>query len=99
MLLLLTLACTQTDAESPVASAPDTAEPSDTARADTAPDDSGVPPDTAPDADGLRGTRIDPPLAPPAFDVLDATGVTRTGADLIGHPTVLWFFREAEGST
>jgi hypothetical protein len=99
MLLLLTLACTPTDAERPVASAPDTAAPSDTAREDTAHEDSAASPDTAVDADGLRGTRLEPPLAPPAFAVRDTTGVTRTAADLVGHPTVLWFFREAEGST
>ncbi len=103
MLLLLILACVPPSGEPPADAAPaadsgartDTA---DTDSADTGPADSASPSDTA-DTDGLLGARIDPPLAPPAFAVLDSAGVTRTGADLIGHPTVLWFFREAEGST
>ena len=45
------------------------------------------------------GEVLDPPLDPPEFAVLGQAGVTRTAADLAGHPTVLWFFREAEGST
>ena len=60
--------------------------------------DSGEPSDSAPD-DGFVGEVLDPPLDPPEFAVLDQAGVTRTAADLAGHPTVLWFFREAEGST
>ncbi len=69
--------------------APDTARPEDTARADTAADDE----------DGLRGVALDPALDPPVFAVLDQSGQVRSGVDLVGHPTVLWFFREAEGST
>jgi len=61
--------------------------------------------DTDTDADtdtgpsGLVGEVVDPPRAPPAFQVLDQYGRERTEASLVGHPTVLWFFREAEGST
>jgi hypothetical protein len=74
----------------PVDSAADSATPE--------PDDSGIPADSGA-AEALRGTPIDPPLEPPDFTVLDATGQVRSQADLQGHPTVLWFFREAEGST
>ena len=55
--------------------------------------------DTDEPGDALRGTRLDPPLAPPAFEVLNQDGDTRTPDWLVGHPTVLWFFRDASGST
>lgn len=99
MLLLLAVACVPPEDASarvfePVA---DSGWP-----ADSGAPDSGTGPDTAVDSgadDGLRGARLDPPLGPPVFAVLDSAGFTRTEADLVGHPTVLWFFREAEGST
>jgi hypothetical protein len=69
--------------------AADTARPADTGRADTA----------SSDQDGLRGVALDPALEPPVFTVFDQAGQVRTALDLVGHPTVLWFFREAEGST
>lgn len=55
--------------------------------------------DSAPPDDGLVGRLLDPALAPPTFAVLDQAGEVRTEAWLAGHPTVLWFFREAEGTT
>jgi hypothetical protein len=61
---------------------------------DTAPVDS----DTT-DASPYVGELLDPPLDPPSFAVYDQGGALRTEADLVGHPTVLWFFREAEGAT
>jgi hypothetical protein len=99
MVLLLALACAspaaRTSADAHVSErGPDTAGPDDTA--DTAGPDGSA--DSA-YSDGLLGARIDPPLAPPVFAVLDMGGAPRTEADLLGHPTVLWFFREAEGST
>jgi hypothetical protein len=99
MLLLLVVACTAPEDAPARVSEPvvDSGSP-----ADSGAPDSGTGPDTASDSgadDGLRGARLDPPLAPPVFTVLDSAGVTRTEADLVGHPTVLWFFREAEGST
>jgi hypothetical protein len=30
--------------------------------------------------------------APPVFEAVNYDGALRTRADLIGHPTVLWFF-------
>lgn len=80
----------------------------DSARADTARPDTGTP-DTASTTDSASttdtdtspyvGERLDPPLDPPVFAVRDQGGAWRTEADLVGHPTVLWFFREAEGAT
>ncbi len=96
MLLLLAVACTSPEA------APRLVDPVADSGTYADSGDSGTPPDTAGDSgidDGLRGARLDPPLSPPSFAVLDTAGVTRTEADLVGHPTVLWFFREAEGST
>lgn len=74
---------------------------------DTAPGDTADPtPDSAEDTatadtadDGPLGTPLDPPWAPPSFAVLNQHGEARDAAWLTGHPTVLWFFREATGST
>lgn len=60
--------------------------------------DTGEPGEPA-DTDGLVGEPLDPPWAPPTFAVLNQAGEQRTPEWLGGHPTVLWFFREAEGST
>jgi hypothetical protein len=43
----------------------------------------------------LNGT---PPISPrpaPEFTVLNRDGTTRTRADLLGHPTVIWFYPAA----
>jgi hypothetical protein len=43
----------------------------------------------------LHGT---PPLSPkpvPTFSVVNRDGTMRTQADLIGHPTVIWFYPAA----
>lgn len=75
----------------------------DTARVDTANTDTASPDDSASttdtDTSPYVGDLLGPPLAPPVFAVVDQGGVSRTEADLVGHPTVLWFFREAEGAT
>ncbi len=105
-LLTLLMACTGTGApaEHGTAATVDDPQPdptdSDTTRTDT---DTTDPTDTTDtettDTDGLVGVVIDPPLAPPTFAVLDQTGAARTAEWLVGHPTVVWFFREADGST
>jgi hypothetical protein len=73
----------------------DTSAPVGDTAGDTAAD-TAIAPDTG---DGLVGEALDPPLDPPVFAVYDQAGVLQTEASLDGHPTVLWFFREAEGST
>jgi hypothetical protein len=51
--------------------------------------------DTDTDA-GLHGQAVD--LAPPSFSVLNSEGQVRDEGWLLGHPSVLWFFRDT-GST
>ncbi len=46
------------------------------------------------DDDGLVGVPLDPPLAPPAFDVLALDGTPRTPDWFTGDPSVVWFFRD-----
>jgi hypothetical protein len=79
--------------------AADTAADSGTGAGDPGDDTGGggAPGDTS--GDGLLGTRLDPPWAAPAFSVFNSHGAARDAAWLAGHPTVLWFFREATGST
>ena len=83
----------------PTTGAADTAAPADTAEhtdtADT--DDTDDTDDTAEPAP-LHGEPLDPPIAPPAFALLDQDGVTHTEADLLGGPTVIWFFRDTASS-
>lgn len=79
------LACTQpesTDSSSPPDSASDS-------------DDSGI--DTGPfDTSGLHGVEIDPRRDAPTFsEVVNSDGSPRTQADLLGHPTVVWFYPDA----
>jgi len=48
--------------------------------------------DTDADTDGLHG---DPPAEPkplPTFSALNSDGAERGQDDLLGHPTVLWFY-------
>ena len=61
----------------------------------TADTDSSV--DTGPfDTSGLNGEEVDPRLAAPTFErVLASDGSARTQADLMGHPTVIWFYPAA----
>jgi hypothetical protein len=53
--------------------------------------------DTGPfDTTGLNGEEVDPRLDAPVFDqVLASDGSARTQADLMGHPTVIWFYPDA----
>jgi hypothetical protein len=63
--------------------------------ADTA--DSSAPVDTGPfDTTGLNGDEVDPRLDAPLFEqVVASDGSARTQADLMGHPTVFWFYPAA----
>jgi len=78
---------------------PDTSDSADTA-------DSGVPADTADpadtgDTDGppeLHGEILDPPTSLPDFTLVDQHGITHTPSDLLGAPTVVWFFRDTASS-
>ena len=55
--------------------------------------------DTSPPSDPFFGDPYLPPLDLPAFQALNADGSPRSQADLLEHPTILWFFRQAGGST
>jgi len=50
-------------------------------------DDSTLPP-----ADQLHGDAPAEALPVAKFEALNSDGTTRSSPDLIGHPTVLWFF-------
>ena len=70
----------------------DTAAPADTAAADT---DTDTSPDL-PDTDtGLSGTYPDAPKEAPTFTATSSDGAARSREDLLGHPTVMWFFPAA----
>jgi len=43
-------------------------------------------------AGGLHGARPPAPLAAPAFAATNQAGQPRGPADLLGRPTVLWFY-------
>lgn len=47
--------------------------------------------DTA-SSEGLTGTIPDEALAAPEFAATNRDGTARGQADLIGHPTVIWFY-------
>ncbi len=48
-----------------------------------------------PGADGLFGTVPVSPLPPPEFRATADDGTPRSRDDLLGHPTVLWFYPAA----
>lgn len=73
---------------------------------DTADGDSAAPADTAdastdtepnlPDTDtGLYGTYPESPKEAPEFAATNLDGSARSREDLLGHPTVMWFFPAA----
>jgi len=78
--------------------------PEDNAAADTdTPIDSGVSVDdsgevvedtSAPRPD-LNGEWVDPPLAAIAFSATNRDGTARSREDLLGQPTVMWFYPAA----
>jgi hypothetical protein len=43
----------------------------------------------------LHGVRPTTPVAAPDFHALDQKGQPRTKQDLLGHPTVIWFYPAA----
>jgi cytochrome oxidase Cu insertion factor (SCO1/SenC/PrrC family) len=43
----------------------------------------------------LHGERLSPPTDIPAFAALSHDGTPRSREDLLGHPTVMWFFPAA----
>ena len=55
---------------------------------DTADDDDTTPPP----ADQLHGTAPAQALAVPTFEAVNSDGSARSTPDLLGHPTVMWFF-------
>ncbi len=80
-MILLLLAC--------AAHAP----PADSAvgQADTSAVDSGG--DSAePMPEGLHGVAPAEPVPVPEFSATNRDGTARSSADLVGHPTVLWFY-------
>ena len=83
-MLLLLLACT-----APKDAADDTAAVADSGDTDAVDSgDTDLP-------DGLNGTAPDAPVALPTFTARNQAGETRTDADLLGHPTVMWFYPAA----
>ncbi len=89
--------------DSPIREESETTRDSACVSCDTAPPDSGHADtdttDTIPPSDPFFGDPYLPPLDLPAFQTLNADGSPRSQADLLDHPTVLWFFRQAGGST
>ena len=67
----------------PEAAEPEAAEPESV-------EPSGEPSTELPD--GLTGTTPDKPLPAPEFSALHYDGSPRSQEDLIGQPSVLWFF-------
>ncbi len=43
----------------------------------------------------LRGEQLAPPIVVPEFAAVSHTGAPRSRSDLLGHPTVMWFFPAA----
>jgi len=56
--------------------------------------DTSPPIDTAPLADRF-GTVPSSPVPAPEFSALNFDETSRTSADLMGHPTVIWFYPKA----
>ncbi len=64
-----------------------TAGDDDTTTSNTGDDDTTPPP-----AEELHGSAPSQPLAVPSFEATNSDGSARGTPDLLGHPTVLWFF-------
>jgi cytochrome oxidase Cu insertion factor (SCO1/SenC/PrrC family) len=47
------------------------------------------------DPDALNGTVPDEPLPAPEFAATNRDGAARAREDLLGHPTVMWFYPAA----
>src|SRR5436190_22677307 len=98
LLLVFLLACSGDGSDSPGADGDaDTDADSDSdSDADTDSDsdgDSDSDTDTDTDTDvSFNGTVPDEPISVPEFAATNRDGTARDRADLIGHPTVLWFY-------
>jgi hypothetical protein len=71
---------------------PGVVDPSDTAPVADTDTDTDAPPI---DYSALNGTEPAVAITVPTFSVLNQHGDTRTGVDLVGHPTVMWFYPAA----
>lgn len=91
MHLLLFLACQHSDSETPKTL---DSSVTDSSTTDSSTTDSQGTTDTAPPA-GLHGEIPENPLPLPDFTATAMNGETRTKADLLGHPTVIWFYPAA----
>lgn len=48
-----------------------------------------------PPSAGLTGTKPEAPLSVPAFSAVNQDGQPRSRDDLLGHPSVVWYFPAA----
>ncbi|MCB9741854.1 MAG: hypothetical protein H6740_04570 [Alphaproteobacteria bacterium] len=88
MLTLLLLACTGTSVDPGDKTVDDSAVASDDSAIDSSAAD-----DTAPAE--LHGELPSEAVSAPEFTALNHLGEARSRPDLIGHPTVMWFFPAA----
>jgi cytochrome oxidase Cu insertion factor (SCO1/SenC/PrrC family) len=86
MLLFLFACVSEKSADGPGGVA-DTSGVSDSAS--TADTDTGIP------VADYNGTPPESPIPVPTFTARNMDGETRTQADLVGHPTVIWFYPAA----
>ncbi len=87
-MLLLLLACQTSDIKESLHTGGDSRVDS---AADSAEDSSGH---SIPVAD-LNGSPPENPVDLPDFQATAMDGTSRTGVDLLGHPTVMWFYPAA----
>ncbi len=61
---------------------------------DTSTDTSGTDTDDSaePMPDGLHGVAPTEPVPVPEFSATNRDGTARSSVDLVGHPTVVWFY-------
>jgi hypothetical protein len=83
VLLALIAACSREQAPPPAVDTPDPGDPVDSAPVVDTPDV---------DPEALHGTLPPEPVAAPEFAARNQLGEARGRPDLLGHPTVLWFF-------
>lgn len=69
----------------------DTADTGDGAAVDSADPDTAAPDP----GDGLHGSAPDPAIPLPAFTATNRDGTPRGPENLIGNPTIIWFYRDA----
>ena len=94
LLLLAAVGCSEPDPGTTFPTIPQPAPPNPVV--DTEPVDSGGTDPTEPLPDGLHGTVPAKPIPPPVFKaVLNRDNNPRHQADLIGHPTAVWFYPAA----